>query len=287
MFRYFAAMLALVLACSASTAQTRVFTYQGSLTDNATAASGTYQMQFRLFDAETGGRILQVISEDAVTVANGVFKVDLNFTTVNVADGIKRFLEIAVRKNHETDYTTLPSRQMILKSPYAVKTLGAAFNDEALIPSITSTIPDGVATQYALFGRPTAAITYTTGQAIAGRTLTINKINGPNTKLKIVYMETFERPVNSTGFNAQLFITVNGIPTYGNPGIISAIVFPVSNANFAYGQANIIGYVTNLPAGIHTIGVMVASNSVTTFPRYQYLLEVQEVFSFDSPPIQN
>lgn len=180
--------------------------------------------------------MLQVISDDAITVANGVFKVELNFTTVNVADGTKRYLEIAVRKNSNADYTTLPSRQMILKSPYSVKTLSTAINDEGTAP-ISNSVPDGFATQYALFGRPTAAITYTTGQAIAGRTLTINKINGVITKLKITYMETFERPSNSSGFNAQLFITVDGIPTYGNPGIISAIVFPVSNANFAYGQA--------------------------------------------------
>lgn len=55
-FRYFAALLSLVFACSASMAQNKIFTYQGSLTDGTTAANGTYQMQFRLYDAENGAK---------------------------------------------------------------------------------------------------------------------------------------------------------------------------------------------------------------------------------------
>jgi len=36
-------------------AQTPIFTYQGKLTDGAAPANGTYQMQFSLFDALSGG----------------------------------------------------------------------------------------------------------------------------------------------------------------------------------------------------------------------------------------
>ena len=36
-------------------AQTSTFTYQGRLTDNASAVTGTYQMQFALFDSMSDG----------------------------------------------------------------------------------------------------------------------------------------------------------------------------------------------------------------------------------------
>lgn len=45
-----------VFLCAFSVfAQTAAFTYQGRLTDGVMAANGTYEMQFRLFDAESTG----------------------------------------------------------------------------------------------------------------------------------------------------------------------------------------------------------------------------------------
>jgi len=179
MLRYFSAMLALVFACAIpATAQGKVFTYQGSLTDGAAAANGTYQMQFSLYAAETNGKPLQVISDDAVTVTNGIFKVNLDFTAANAFDGAAaaRYLEIAVRKASETNYTTLPSRRLIANSPYSIKTLSAAFDEESAIMPANNAVGDGgIRNIVVLTGRPAAAITYTNGQAIAGRTVTINK----------------------------------------------------------------------------------------------------------------
>lgn len=233
-------------------------------------------MEFRLYNIETNGKPLQVISSDAVKVTNGVFKVNLSLAA-NIFDGAAaRYLEIAVRKSSEADYITLPTRQLVNNSPYSIKTLSATFDGDKVVTG--NDIPEGLSggNRVVLTGRPAAAVIYTSGQAIAGRTVTINK-NFAETALKITYMETFERPSESDGFNAQLFITVDGSPTYGNPGIISAIAFPVSLTRFIYGQANIVGYALYLPAGNHTIGVTVASNSVKTFTSFQYLLEVQEV----------
>ncbi len=283
--RSFSLILAIALTCavSATAQQAKVFTYQGSLTDGTAAANGTYQMEFRLFNSETNGKPLQVINNDAVKVANGVFKVDLNLAA-NIFDGAAaRYLEIAVRKSSEAEYITLPTRQLVNNSPYSIKTLNATFDGDKV-----SAVNDGSdelsgGNRVVLTGRPATAITYTTGQVIAGRTVTINKAFA-DTALKITYMETFERPATSNGINGQLFITVDGIPTYGNPGIISAIAFPVSNASFNYGQANIIGYALYLLPGNHTIGVTVASNSVRTFTSFQYLLEVEEVRGTISNP---
>jgi hypothetical protein len=276
MLRHSGVMFAVVLVCaSLVAAQGKIFNYQGTLTDGAVAANGTYQMQFSLYDAETGGKPLQVVSDDAVTIKDGVFKVSLNFTAAKAFDGAEaRYLEVAVRKPSETNYTTLPSRHLITRLPYSLKTLCASFSEAGATPFINS-VPDGtIGNRVVLTGRPAAAITYTAGQAIAGRTITINKAFD-DTQLRITYVETFESPNGRA--NGQVFITVNGSPTYGNPGIISAIAVPIGGTFFSHGQANIVGYATLLPAGQHTIGVMIASNPLTTFPHFQYVLEVEEV----------
>jgi AraC-like DNA-binding protein len=45
----------LFLGTGAALAQTTSFTYQGRLTDGGTPPTGTYDMQFKLFDAVTAG----------------------------------------------------------------------------------------------------------------------------------------------------------------------------------------------------------------------------------------
>ena len=56
MVRCFCAVFTLFMVCAISTAaQTTAFSYQGRLTDGASAASGTYGMQFALFDAVSAG----------------------------------------------------------------------------------------------------------------------------------------------------------------------------------------------------------------------------------------
>ncbi len=123
--------LLLGLAISAS-AQTTAFNYQGKLTDQGNPANGAYQMQFKLFDAASGGtQIGATLSDVPVTVAQGVFSTKLDFGA-NALSGANRFLEIAVRRNAGESYTTLTPREQIASSPYAVRTLSAASADNAL-----------------------------------------------------------------------------------------------------------------------------------------------------------
>jgi hypothetical protein len=112
-------------------AQTTTFSYQGKLTDTGTAANGSYQMQFKLFDALAGGNQIGVtISDVAVTANQGIFSVKLDFGAA-VFTGADRFLEIAVRRNSGETYTTLAPREQIVSSPYKVRTLSAAGADTA------------------------------------------------------------------------------------------------------------------------------------------------------------
>jgi hypothetical protein len=118
----FAAMLAaltIFLSALSAFAQTTAFTYQGRLTDGSLPANGTYNMQFSLFDSETGGAQIDTAQTMLVTVSNGIFTIKLNFgaTAFNTANG--RFLEIAVKKTNDPDYTTLTPRQEITSAPFA------------------------------------------------------------------------------------------------------------------------------------------------------------------------
>ncbi len=117
-----------LLLAGQMTAQTPSFTFQGRLSDNSAAANGTYQMQFSLYDALSGGAQLgTTITNNTVTVTNGVFTVQLDFSPATpFATGADRFLEIAVRKAADPPgFTTLTPRQQLTSSPYSIRTLSA------------------------------------------------------------------------------------------------------------------------------------------------------------------
>lgn len=111
-------------------AQTSAFTYQGKLTDGANAANGSYDLQFILVDAETGGtQVSAAQARGAVNVSNGVFTVTLDFGANAFAAGANRFLQILVKKPSETNYTFLTPRQQLTASPYSIRTISAAAAD--------------------------------------------------------------------------------------------------------------------------------------------------------------
>ena len=120
------------LTANAVSAQTTAFNYQGKLTDGGNPANGSFQMQFKLFDAVSGGtQIGSTLTDIPVTATNGVFSVKLDFGA-NALSGANRWLEISVRRNTGEGYTTLSPREQIASSPYAVRTLSAATADNAL-----------------------------------------------------------------------------------------------------------------------------------------------------------
>ncbi|HEY0429404.1 MAG TPA: tail fiber domain-containing protein [Pyrinomonadaceae bacterium] len=114
-------VIALALAVNAF-GQSSAFNYQGRLNDAGAAASGTFQFQFKLYDAATGGaQISGTLSDVSVTVSNGIFSTSLDFGAA-AFPGADRYLEIAVRKTAGDAYTTLTPRQKINSAPYATKT---------------------------------------------------------------------------------------------------------------------------------------------------------------------
>lgn len=130
-FRTLILLTILQMMTVAVCAQTAEFTYQGSLKDGSFTANGTYDFEFRLFDqvsagAQQGG----TIQRPAVTVANGIFTVPLDFGT-GIFPGADRFLEIAVRPVGGGAFTALNPRQKINSVPYSVKSLNSTNADTA------------------------------------------------------------------------------------------------------------------------------------------------------------
>ncbi|HEX9962391.1 MAG TPA: hypothetical protein VGB00_15760, partial [Pyrinomonadaceae bacterium] len=122
----FAILVSILSFGAIASAQTAAFVYQGKLQDGGVAANGTYQFEFRLFDAAAGGnQIGSAISNLPATVTGGIFAVNLDFGASSF-DGAARFLEIGVRLNGSNQpFTTLNPRQAVTSTPYAVRSLNA------------------------------------------------------------------------------------------------------------------------------------------------------------------
>jgi hypothetical protein len=136
-------ILSVLSPASVVFAQTTTFTYQGRFTDGSTAANGTYDMQFKLFDSSVGAanQIGSTIANGAVIVSNGVFTVPLDFGGAGFS-GADRFLEIGVRLAGDGNaYTILSPRQQLTSAVYAIRAGSATVADSAT----TSTQLGGVA----------------------------------------------------------------------------------------------------------------------------------------------
>jgi hypothetical protein len=114
---------------STSFGQGSAFTYQGSLNDTGSAASGNYDLRFTLFDAATNGNtVAGPITNSPTVVSNGLFTVTLDFGTAPFT-GADLWLEIAARTNGA--FTVLSPRQKITATPYSL----TARNVTGVLPS--------------------------------------------------------------------------------------------------------------------------------------------------------
>src|SRR5687768_9318127 len=97
---------------SAVWAQITEFTYQGRLASSSLPANGVYEVEFKLYDALSGGSLLGTRLRE-VEVMNGIFTVQLDFPP-SLFDGANRFLEIGVRPGGSPNpFTVLSPRQPV------------------------------------------------------------------------------------------------------------------------------------------------------------------------------
>ena len=112
--------LAILSASFLARAQGTAFTYQGRLNDHGAPANGNYDLQFTIFDVDSGGiQVLDPLTNSAVGVSNGLFTVTLDFGA-GVFGGTARWLEIGVRTDNTSNFTTLSPRQALTATPYAI-----------------------------------------------------------------------------------------------------------------------------------------------------------------------
>lgn len=123
-------LLAVVLALGITVsvpAQSSSFTYQGSLANGGSPATGTHNMSFTLKDAATGGATIgSPVNLTNIPVSDGVFTVELDFgaTAFNGGD---RWLEIAVGGS------TLLPRQKVSAVPYSLNTRGISVEESGKV----------------------------------------------------------------------------------------------------------------------------------------------------------
>ena len=98
---------------------TTAFTYQGRLTSGSGVANGSYDFEFHLRDAPAAGNPVSITNTLAAIVSNGLFTVALDFGA-NTFTNTDRWLEIAVRANGDSIFTTLSPRQQLTPTPYAM-----------------------------------------------------------------------------------------------------------------------------------------------------------------------
>ena len=98
---------------------TTAFTYQGQLNNGGNPANGSFDLTFALYGDPAAGPIVGVLTNGTVAVTNGLFTTVLDFGP-GIFTGANYWLEIAVRTNGDTTFTTLAPRQQIMPAPYSI-----------------------------------------------------------------------------------------------------------------------------------------------------------------------
>ncbi len=110
------------------TPQGTAFTYQGRLTNAGAPAGGSYDFEFRLFDASSGGaQVGPTVPVTGLPVTAGLFTAALDFGSAFA--GNKRWLEIRVKPAGLPGYTLLSPRQELTATPVALYAAQASETD--------------------------------------------------------------------------------------------------------------------------------------------------------------
>lgn len=110
---------AISLITLAGLAQAEPFVFQGTLSDAGMPAEGLYDLEFELYDMQTGGSSIGTRTTiDDLSVSNGGFTAELDFG--DVFDGSQRWIEIRVRSGDSAGaFTTLAPRAKVGNAPQA------------------------------------------------------------------------------------------------------------------------------------------------------------------------
>jgi hypothetical protein len=163
-----------LISVNSAWAQATAFTYQGKLSESGLPANGSYEFEFKLFDALTAGtQIGPTVTREEVMVTDGIFTVQLDFGAAPL-NGDSRFLEISVRPSDGPAGATLTPRQQITTAPYAIKSLNAASADGLSVACVSCVTSNQIASVHgsALSGSiPVASVPAGSGNYVQNSTL--------------------------------------------------------------------------------------------------------------------
>lgn len=122
-----------LLIPAAALAQGNAFSFQGRLNDGTNPANGRYDLEFRLYNAITGGtQIGAALARPATVLINGVFSTMLDFGTTAFNSPNNVFIEISVKPGGSPNaFTILGPRQQLTAVPFAIRSLNATNADIA------------------------------------------------------------------------------------------------------------------------------------------------------------
>ena len=201
---------------------TSVFTYQGRLTQDDAPARGDFEMVFTLHrDAVAFQQATEPVVVDPVTIADGLFSVELDFGD-EVFDGSPLWLDIALRPSGAAEpFVNLFPRQKVGASPNAITSLRALSLPPQTVAAgmiapgavTTETIADGAVgtakIAQAAVNTAHLAPSSVTGSKVAPGSLVLShfapgaaQLNGGAAMSVITGMEVLTQPeFNVAGFN--------------------------------------------------------------------------------------
>ena len=200
LFRLAAVSLLVWVSATFTMAQTTSFTYQGRLSDGVTPLTGTYDLQFTLWDASSGGLpqpqpTSVTVTRTSVLVTGGIFTVQLDFGA-SAFPGADRFLEIGVRLAGGGAFTILLPRQQITSTPYAIRSLNASSADAVTVSGVPVGSGNYIQNNPA---SPQAGNFNISGNGTASGTLSANIVNA-TTQYNIAGQKVFSIPGTDNTF---------------------------------------------------------------------------------------
>jgi hypothetical protein len=100
-------------------AQGTAFTYQGRLASGGSPATGSYDLEFALFNAPTNGtQVANSVTNLAVGVTNGLFTTTVDFGSAYTGSAL--WLQLGVRPSGGGNFTLLTTLQPLTPVPYAL-----------------------------------------------------------------------------------------------------------------------------------------------------------------------
>jgi hypothetical protein len=171
-------LAALLLLSFAGTAQAQgtAFIYEGHLDANGSAANGSYDLRFALYDANAnGGLIAGPLTNNATGATNGLFIVMLDFGSV--FNGSTYWLELAARTNGNGAFSVLSPRQPILPTPYAI------YSEKAGLANSANSVPAGnIVGTVPLAQLPGVVVTNNESNVAFNGAVTLTNINTPSSQ---------------------------------------------------------------------------------------------------------